>query len=659
MVASASSYNRVFSKIQSSFANAIETNNTNILGELFDFKLSENVKCYIEAACRDFVLKKICANGKADLEQVKFIVKVCINGVRLDLCLPTLPIFILSDVFDCITIQQCEELFEFIESNVSVLKEDLFFSLCKNQVLRMCNDVLRRLSRSQNTIFCGRILLFLARFFPFSERSGLNLISEFNLENVTVFTDTEVSDMELGENIGEEKKESRPSLDYTLYTKFWALQDFFRNPSQCFQKSPWKLFTKYADDILEAFLSFKLDNVEAVKSSEISVSKDMVNRQTSVDQDDQYFPKFLTNQKLLDLQFSDSNFRRYILVQMLILSQYLTSTTKFKQDTLSEDQAMWVKKMQEKCFSLLAETPSNGKEFVEIVKAILKREEIWSEWKNNGCPEIKKPGTSLKRKSEAQVNGKEESDAEFTQPRKKEKVKLGDIIKDADSKHKYVMGNAEMTRLWNICPNNMEACRQGCRDFVPSLESYFAKAIEQVLSKVEVKDENKLVNDSNFGWRGLRLLAINEDEDDDKEEEIGVLEQNEGVKEVEEDDDDDDDNPREELKPIDEEERKLLAKAFSADSNKEAWKTLGKKLGFEEDELIFFESESKNLACAVEIMFDRWVENDREEANKENLIYTLEGLKMDSIIQKVTFISIKKVIFTFIESRVLSINILD
>lgn len=52
-------------------------------------------------------------------------------------------------------------------------------------------------------------------------------------------------------------------------------------------------------------------------------------------------------------------------------------------------------------------------------------------------------------------------------------------------------------------------------------------------------------------------------------------------------------------------------------------------------QLIFFESESKNLACAVEIMFDRWVENERDEANKENLIYTLEGLKMDSIIQKV------------------------
>lgn len=46
---------------------------------------------------------------------------------------------------------------------------------------------------------------------------------------------------------------------------------------------------------------------------------------------DQYFAKYLTNQKLLDLQFSDANFRRYVLLQILILAQYLTSDIKFKQ----------------------------------------------------------------------------------------------------------------------------------------------------------------------------------------------------------------------------------------------------------------------------------------------------------------------------------------
>lgn len=79
-------------------------------------------------------------------------------------------------------------------------------------LLFLVSDLLRRLSRSQNTVFCGRILLFLAQFFPFSERSGtywqflnstsntrifnhcciiclgLNIISEFNVENITDFS---------------------------------------------------------------------------------------------------------------------------------------------------------------------------------------------------------------------------------------------------------------------------------------------------------------------------------------------------------------------------------------------------------------------------------------------------------------------------------------
>jgi hypothetical protein len=69
-------------------------------------------------------------------------------------------------------------------------------------------DLLRRLSKSQNTVFCGRIHLFLAQLFPLSERSGnlgiysvfsfqisiclgLNLMSQFNLENVTHYTKAE------------------------------------------------------------------------------------------------------------------------------------------------------------------------------------------------------------------------------------------------------------------------------------------------------------------------------------------------------------------------------------------------------------------------------------------------------------------------------------
>jgi len=50
---------------------------------------------------------------------------------------------------------------------------------------------------------------------------------------------------------------------------------------------------------------------------------------TSSTLDTSYFAKYLTSQKLLQLQLNDSQFRRYILVQLLITFQWLTQTTKF------------------------------------------------------------------------------------------------------------------------------------------------------------------------------------------------------------------------------------------------------------------------------------------------------------------------------------------
>lgn len=153
---------------------------------------------------------------------------------------PTMPVVLLGDIFDLLTLDVCEEMFEFVEREVDVWKEELFFVSCKNNLLRMCNDLLRRLSRSSATVFCGRILLFLAKFFPFSERSGLNIVSEFNLENVTEYG----ADAE--ENVGSEHdlEDSKKNIviDYSLYRKFWSLQDFFRNPNQCYNKVQWKLF---------------------------------------------------------------------------------------------------------------------------------------------------------------------------------------------------------------------------------------------------------------------------------------------------------------------------------------------------------------------------------------------------------------------------------
>lgn len=87
-------------------------------------------------------------------------------------------------------------------------------------------DLLRRLSRSQNTVFCGRILLFLAKFFPFSERSGLNVVSEFNLDNMTVYG---VKDDGLSMNSfdDKEKNEEEAMEVDDMYVKQWLFLSLF------------------------------------------------------------------------------------------------------------------------------------------------------------------------------------------------------------------------------------------------------------------------------------------------------------------------------------------------------------------------------------------------------------------------------------------------
>lgn len=186
------------------------------------------------------------------VEVLKEFVEFSILTCRKGLSNPTMPVILLGDIFETLTLDTCENMFTFVEQNVNVWKEELFFSACKNNLLRLCNDLLRRLSRTTATVFCGKILLFLAKFFPFSERSGLNIVSEFNLENVTEYGTDPSDDVVTEIRAGDEKH----VIDFTFYCKFWQLQDFFRNPNQCYNKVQWKLFSSVSK--VAKKVSFKL-----------------------------------------------------------------------------------------------------------------------------------------------------------------------------------------------------------------------------------------------------------------------------------------------------------------------------------------------------------------------------------------------------------------
>lgn len=107
------------------------------------------------------------------------------------------------------------------------------------------------------------------------------------------------------------------------------------------------LSKQHAETILQSFLSFKLEDIRQNTDSngangangdsgaqmmDVDVDDAAVDAAASmaVHKETNFFAKFLTNPKLLALQLSDSNFRRAVLVQFLILFQYLQVSVKFK-----------------------------------------------------------------------------------------------------------------------------------------------------------------------------------------------------------------------------------------------------------------------------------------------------------------------------------------
>ncbi|XP_071348195.1 THO complex subunit 1 [Trachinotus anak] len=583
---------------------------------------------------------------KASCDDYLSLIYLSIDAVTEGICSATTPFLLLGDVLDCLPLDQCDKIFSFVEENVSTWKSNSFYTAGKNYLLRMCNDLLRRLSKSQNTVFCGRIQLFLARLFPLSEKSGLNLQSQFNLDNITVFNKNE-QDSTLGQKHTEEKEDGMEveegemgeddapapcsiPIDYNLYRKFWTLQDYFRNPVQCYDKFSWMTFLKYSDETLAVFKSYKLDDMQA--------SKRKLEELRASGGEHVYFAKFLTSEKLMDLQLSDSNFRRHILLQYLILFQYLKGQVKFKSSScvLNDDQTTWIEETTKLVYQLLREIPPDGDKFATMVEHILNTEENWNGWKNEGCPSFVKERTV---------------DDKPKRPTRKRQAPEDFLGKGPD--RKIFMGNDELTRLWNLNQNNMDACKSDSREFMPSLDEFFAEAIEQADPANMVEEEYKVVRNPNYGWRALRLLSRRSPHffqptnqkfkslADYLDSMVSKLAKelpkdipSEEIKTGEEDDDDNGDNllkdsndsPSIQSKLVTNQQMDDIAAKLGAQ-----WKTLASHLEMKAAELREIETDSEDVDMQAKLLLVAWQDREGTQATVESLITALNAAGFSQI----------------------------
>ncbi|CAB1317324.1 unnamed protein product [Coregonus sp. 'balchen'] len=552
-------------------------------------------KTTLDQALRQ-VLEEQIVEKKALVDDFLSLIYLSIDGVTEGICSATTPFLLLGDVLDCLPLDQCDKIFSFVEENVSTWKSNSFYTAGKNYLLRMCNDLLRRLSKSQNTVFCGRIQLFLARLFPLSEKSGLNLQSQFNLDNITVFNKNE-QESTLGQRPTEEKEDGMEveegemgdeepgapapcsiPIDYNLYRKFWTLQDYFRNPVQCYEKFSWITFLKYSDETLAVFKSFKLDDMQA--------SKRKLEELRTAEGDHVYFAKFLTSEKYL------------------VLFQYLKGQVKFKSSSciLNDDQCLWMEETTKLVYQLLKEIPPDGDKFATMVEHVLNTEENWNSWKNEGCPSFVK---------DRPVDDKPK------RPTRKRQAPEDFLGKGPD--RKVFMGNDELTRLWNLNHDNMAACQS----------------------------ESRVVHNSNYGWRALRLLSRRSPHffqptnqqfkslADYLESMVIKLAKelpkdlpSEEIKTGEEDDDDNsdtllkdsNDSPSMQTKLVTNQQMDEIAAKLGAQ-----WKTLAGQLEIKAAEIREIETDSEDVDMQAKLLLVAWQDREGTQATVESLVTALNA----------------------------------
>ncbi|MCJ1472769.1 hypothetical protein MMC13_001418 [Lambiella insularis] len=365
-----------------------------------------------------------------------------------EFCEPTLIIWLIEELLDSQTIEGCRTIFDYLESRREriIAKHFKYKSLA---MLRACNELLRRLSRAEDTVFCGRVFIFLFQSFPLADRSSVNLRGEFHVDNITTYDhtkpnlstspdhmDVDVKETDTANGItpthnttkptkldlpivrdatphdtkrvkpeteNVEQKSSALDVD-TLYPIFWSLQDYFSVPTRLFNAANLTSFKNGLEAALAKFREVQTDletrgsgrtpeepNKRGIKRKRGSPSEEVSSS---------FNPKYLTSRDLFELEISDLAFRRHVLVQALILIDFLLSLTpkaksKVPENTknksvvyeyiLDEDNAAWATQMRLEIANYLQQGP-DGKFYYRMVDTVLLRDKNWVRWKLDSCP---------------------------------------------------------------------------------------------------------------------------------------------------------------------------------------------------------------------------------------------------------------------------------
>ena len=410
-------------------------------------------------------------------------------------------------------------------------------------------------------MFCGRVFIFLFQSFPLGDRSSVNLRGEYHTENVTVYEtlpnasqvkDEDNMDVDqqgensarhgqsassktadssgqtvepsinretqitsTSENVrvngedGENSQEKTSDMD-ALYPKFWFLQESFSTPTRLFEETNLQSFKDGLESTMHTFKEVHQELAARGISKLPDDTKRGVKRKRNEQEDEfsaSFNPKYLTSRDLFDLEISDLAFRRHVLVQALILIDFLLSlTAKAKKKlgatsnksvlysyTLTEDNAKWATNMRNEIATYLQQG-QEGKFYYRMVDTVLSRDKNWVHWKAEGCPPIQREPVSAEDFADSETGA--------TRACANKRLKSTPL------------GTLDLTFLSdNGDTIGMEALKNPERYSIPTAESFERPIADDdfEIEMAKTNEEKQLAIDAKASklWRALRIASKN------------------------------------------------------------------------------------------------------------------------------------------------------
>lgn len=254
---------------------------------------------------------------------------------------------------------------------------DILTQRTDNQtVLKISNNMLKRLSKGTFNELRGKVQTLLASLNSLNNKSGLNKKS---IVNNTSF-DTYPSDISPGEG----GQSAFPPNIKVLYDLFWSNIAFLANPylqsaDPGAAEDPNPVLKK--DKFLSILRNFK-PILEYFKNNPIEEEEPLVRR----------FPKYIKDAGLFLFQINEPNFRKTLLLQLK--SFLFTAETPLKVSGKSLEQLGEADQKEVKAFDDLLSYMLRSfrpfedkprKHLNEVVSRILSNEKDWVKWKEDGC----------------------------------------------------------------------------------------------------------------------------------------------------------------------------------------------------------------------------------------------------------------------------------